>query len=636
MLNAALLVLTHLLILGAAERTPRLKFTLRGLPHVEFVSLQKYTVQFHDQRSETLYIGLTGSVVFASFGQFNVSQTLIPLPLDDNTKDSCKSKGPPTPDFCENVITVIQRLNSSTIIICGTHAGSPACWFLHNNGTELANDKEGHGIMRDGKGISPPSPIHRPISITVEGDLYSAITGSSLSTGVIQRCYGRLKQMKTEDKWLLNPRFVGSAWIKLKDSSKDEIYFFFTETDNNVALDGEPHRSRIGRVCKIDEGASRAPVDTWTTFLKARLICGFPTQSRHFNKIEDAFVLLSEDDPRNSVVYGIFSSLWNSTAICAYSQADIDRAFKTSRLKGFTGNLPGNQRPGTCTTSIVPKNILTIIKNFPEIEDPIYPIKEQPLYVMKHSSYTRITVDRVKGANQKLYHVLFLGTGNGKIHKVLYSNGKSFIISELSPFKTEAPISAMTLDSSMGQMFVGTPLETVRLPLANCEGYGSTCKQCVAARDPYCGWDRANEKCAPISHALNSNDSEILQNVEQLNVSICDGTSDIVAFDEQPKELTIKSGAYLYLPCPVKSYHAVYTWSYNQKDQFTCTIKDGSCPLMLNGEVPISEGLFKCTASEDGLKEELAVYKVRLNGGNAPALESMTFAFGLAVTFALM
>uniref|UniRef100_UPI00398EB3D1 semaphorin-7A n=1 Tax=Pristiophorus japonicus TaxID=55135 RepID=UPI00398EB3D1 len=623
MLNARLVLFAHLLLLSTTERTPRLKFTLKDLPHLEFGSLEKYTVQFHDQRADTLYIGVTGAVLRVTFTQFNASHT---------SRESCKSKGPPSQDDCENVITVIERVNSSTVMVCGTHAGSPTCWFLRNNGTQLVMDKEGHGFVIDGKEISPPSPAQRPVTIAVEGNLYSAMT----SSGTIQRSYWKGKHLRTEDKWFQNPTFVGSAWIKLKDSSKDEIYFFFSETEDSAGLDGKPYRSRIGRVCKVDEGASKTAQESWTTFLKARLICGFPTELRLFNKIEDAFVLLVEDDPRGSIVYGIFSSLWNSTAICAYSQVDIDRAFKTSRLKGYTGNLAGNQRPGTCTTGNVPKNVLSAIRNHPEIEDPIYPIKRHPLYVMKHSSYTRITADRVKGASQNFYQVLFLGTGNGKIHKVLHSNGKSFIIAELSPFKAEAPISVMTLDSSKGHLFVGTSRETVRLPLADCEAYGSSCKQCVAARDPYCGWDRASGKCVAIPWDLNVSNSTIVQNVEQLNVSICDGSSDVVVFSERPKELSINSGAYLYLPCPVRSYHAVYTWSYNQKDQFACTIKDGSCPLIFNGEVPMSEGLFKCTASEDGLKEELAVYKVTLNEGSAPMLERTALLLSLAAVCALM
>ncbi|XP_072346683.1 semaphorin-7A-like [Scyliorhinus torazame] len=550
--------------------------------------------------------------------------------------DSCKSKAPPNLDICKNVITVIQRLNSSTIIVCGTHAENPTCWFLRNNASQLASDNEGHEIVKDGKGISPPSPYQRPVTITVEGNIYSATTDTTEGSGAIQRTYGRLKNLKTEDKWLQNPRYVGSAWIKAEDSSMDEIYFFFSETEGSGALQGDPFKSRVGRVCKVDDGASKAAQDSWTTFLKARLVCGYPTESKYFNKIIDAFVLPADGDARKGTVYGIFSSLWNCTAICAYAQANIDSAFKTPKLKGFTGTLPGNQRPGKCTTSTISRNVLTTIRNYPEIEESIQPVTERPLYFIKQGNYTRVIATRVLGANHNLYPVLFLGMGNGKIHKVLHSNGKAFIISELSPFKNEAPVSSMTLDSVTGHLFVGTPLETVRLPLANCEGYGSTCPQCVAARDPYCGWDQAAGKCVPVAEAANRNDSAVLQSVGGLNDSLCYDGPGARSLDKQAQDLTVDSSAYLYLPCPVRSYHAVYTWSYNRKEQFNCTIRDGSCSLIYSGPPPAGEGLYQCQATENGLTEMVAAYNVRVSAGATAALACTALLLGLAAACALI
>ncbi|XP_060676618.1 semaphorin-4C [Hemiscyllium ocellatum] len=538
-------------------------------------------------------------------------------------------------DLCRNVITVIERLNVSTIIICGTHAGNPSCWFLHDNGTQLATDREGHGIVNDGRGISPPSPTQPHATIAVEGSLYSATSDSLLGNGAIQRRYGRLRSLRTEDKWLQAPGFVEAAWIKMKDSSKDEIYFLFSETDGNEASE-RAVRSCIGRVCKVDEGASKSTQDSWTTFLKAQLLCGFPAELRYFNRIQDASVLLVEGEPQRSTVYGIFTSLWNASAICAYSQADIDGAFKNPKLKGFTGNLPASPKPGTCGISNVPRNVLTAIRNHPEIEVSILPMKDQPLYVVKHTSYTKITADQVKGANHDYYPVLFIGTGNGKIHKVLHNDGESFIISELSPFQTEAPVSAMTLDPGTGHLFVGTPLETVRLPLANCEAYGSTCWQCVAARDPYCGWHQVSKTCAPVAGRENDTESEILQSIKQLNVSVCDGEAGLMPFKEEPKMLTVHSPAYLYLPCPVKSFHAVYTWSYNQEDRFSCSIQDDSCPLIFNRHLPVSSGEFRCIASEDGLEEVLAVYNVRFSGGTHPDRAGTAITAGLLVALSLV
>ncbi|XP_069798571.1 semaphorin-7A-like [Narcine bancroftii] len=857
MLQAHFLALAQLLVLGTAERVPRLKFTPADLPRVAFGAPSRSSVGYHDERSDALYLGATGSVYLLRFTDFNVSQIQVLVPgvagslspwmtmpgslarakghqvrakvlnevisqtacslsdVEETTMeapdDPCRfrispkmskemtlwesdhgggpvrgsaaeehtgggllkapslapnsvicdlkqlqvdpidegvdlwgeiessgtvlleysvvnhcgfyaiaiiwlicenmakrvgccfkvaslaANAPLLQGLCENVITVIQRVNRTSIIICGTHGGSPKCWFLPDNGTQLARDNQGHKLVKDGKDISPSAPTQRPITITVDEDLYSAISSTKQKSGSIQRSHGRAKHLKTEDRWFQNPTFVGSAWIQLKDSNKDEIYFFFRETNDSTALDGEPYKAYIGRVCKGDEGGSKAAAqNSFSTFLKARLICGFPAESRLFNKIEDAFVLFDKDDLRNTVVYGVFSSLWNSTAVCAYSQTDIEWTFRNSRLKGFTGNLAGGHWPGMdiwssdgraamtrirgqgigswdgqapgvricgwgvgswdgqvagawvlswaigttegheCVKGNVPRNVLTTIRNFPEIEDPIYPIKRHPIYVMKHNNYTRLAADRVKGANQDFYNVLFLGTGNGKIHKVLHHQGKAFIISELNPFTDEAPVTTMMLDSRTGHLFVGTPVETVRLPLASCGEYGRTCAQCVATRDPYCGWDRDSGKCVAVPQSPNITNSEVLQSLEQLNVSICGSASDVVPLDEEPTELIVSSGAYLYLPCPVKSYHAIYTWSYNLEDHFACTIKDGSCPLMFNGEFPMSEGLFKCTAIEDGLKEELAAYKVMLSEGSALGLECTVLILGIAALCSLL
>ncbi|XP_078288159.1 semaphorin-7A [Rhinoraja longicauda] len=641
MMKPVLLVVVHqlllLLLLVAAERLPRLKITPTDEPRVQFAVPAAAWVGHHDRSSESLYLGGTGRVWLLQFSGRNVSRTQIPLPLEESARERCQSSEPGTQELCRNVVTVIERFNSSTIMVCGTHAGSPKCWFLADNGTDLARDHEGRELVRDGREISPSTPIQRPVTITVDEAVYSAIPSSSQSSGSIELSYGRPKRMKTGDRWLQNPTFVGAAWMQLKDSSKDEVYFFFRESNQSSALDGEPYRAYIGRVCKVDEGVLKAATqESFSTFLKARMICGFPAESRLFNKIEDAFLLSVEDDPRSSVVYGIFSSLWNSTAVCAYSQADIERAFRNSRLKGLTANLIGSHRPGMCVKGNVPRNVLTNIRNFPEIEDPIYPIKRHPLYVMKHNNYTRVTADRVRGANQLLYHVLFLGTGIGKIHKVLHHNGKSFIISELSPFKAEAPVSTMMLDSSTGHLFVGTPVEAARLSLAGCDEYGHTCLRCVAARDPYCGWDRAAHKCVAVPQTLIT-DSDIVQNVEQLNVSICNGASDDVLSVEEVTELMVSAGAYLYLPCPVTSYHAAYSWRHEeQRERIACTINGGSCPLIFDGRTPVSNGLFTCTATEDGLEERVAAYSVRLNAGSRPGHGGTALALGIAALCSLL
>lgn len=46
-------------------------------------------------------------------------------------------------------------------------------------------------------------------------------------------------------------------------------------------------------------------------------------------------------------------------------------------------------------------------------------------------------------------------------------------------------------------------MEVQRLPLADCGRYGDTCRECILARDPYCGWDRAARRCIAIPPGYN-------------------------------------------------------------------------------------------------------------------------------------
>lgn len=50
----------------------------------------------------------------------------------------------------------------------------------------------------------------------------------------------------------------------------------------------------------------------WTSFLKARLVCGFPEESLYFNHLQDIYVTPA-DDWQDTRVYALFSSSWLDT-----------------------------------------------------------------------------------------------------------------------------------------------------------------------------------------------------------------------------------------------------------------------------------------------------------------------------------
>ncbi|CDQ90673.1 unnamed protein product, partial [Oncorhynchus mykiss] len=109
--------------------------------------------------------------------------------------------------------------------------------------------------------------------------------------------------------------------------------------DDNVDYGGDV-------ILQVDEGGSKRFLQNmWTSFLKARLVCGIPNESLYFNRLQDVYVLHAEEW-RDSQVYALFTSSWNGTAVCVYSMEEIDRIFQNSPFRGYSNDIP-NPRPGT-------------------------------------------------------------------------------------------------------------------------------------------------------------------------------------------------------------------------------------------------------------------------------------------------
>ncbi|XP_053133759.1 semaphorin-7A-like isoform X2 [Hemicordylus capensis] len=594
---------------------------------------------FHEPGSEKVFVGGRGVLKILTFTDSKAkTPEQISLRAEDKATQDCKKKaGHMRTDHCDNFIRVIRRLGGS-ITVCGTNAGSPKCWSLIND-TALRKDAQGKAVTISGENISPALPSQGVVSIAIEDNLYSAFSGNKSS---IQRSYGSKKKLKTEDKWLARTEFVSAALLKERESASDEIYFFYNDVNQAPGLDEEPFKAQVGRVCKADEGGKPLLVDSWNTFLKARLVCGHPSEPPRFHHLQDAFVLQEGRKRDEAVLYGVFSSTWGTSAVCVYSMNRISNLFKTSNFKGYSGTIP-QHRPGTCgvtnptiTQRSMPQ-LLTLIKDHPEIDRVIYPEGEHPLYVLQNNdTYTQVVVDRIQDAHNKSREVLFLGTAKGKIHKVLRSREKTVIIAELSPFNKEAPVSSMILDTTTGHLYVSTEFEVARLPLVDCDEYKENCWKCVLARDPYCGWDPDGKMCSPVSQ--NYSGSNLLQSLDSQTTDVCKGAEAKLA-QETLKKVSVDSKAFIYLPCPLRSHHAIYTWVKDEKT-YPCAMDGQSCTLRFEEKTtPMVPGVFRCTATEEGYKEEITAFKVTLNSGRIPEVSLLVVAMGvlfLSVTILLL
>ncbi|XP_048117666.1 semaphorin-7A [Alosa alosa] len=617
------ILLAMLFSVVLAERTPRLKFVIQEPDRFHFEKPENYMTVYHKQGTDVLYVGGQAVIYMLTFTDKGVQDKKIPVVTNQNVKETCLSKTAWGTLDCDNFITVLEEVNG-TFVVCGTNAGSPKCWLLNNT---VLSEVPKDGRMTAASDIFPRFPSHRSVSLSAEGSLYAALSTVDQQQGSIRRVLGSGRLLKTESKWLLNPQFAGAALIPASHKHKEEIYFMFSEVNKTASVDEELYRARIARVCLTDQGGAKNILpDSWTTFLKARVMCGNGNTAQQYNNIKQAYVLTSQ---RTGIMYGLFSNAWETTVVCAYSIEDIDQAFSTSKLKGYNSPLIG-QRPGTCTVNTTtPPNTKTleVIRDHPEIEDVIRPIGYAPLDLPTDDHFTHIVMGTALAVNGEHYSVVYLGTEQGKVLKVLHTFDEAFIISQFSLFHNEGPVLSMAIDSQKGHLYVGTSTEIQRVPLADCSRYGDSCRECILSRDPYCGWDRAKRKCLAIPAGYNISTGALSQNLDQSNASICGDVKAMKSRATVPKDVVINSKGPVLLPCPVRSYHATYRWEKDDcSKHYPCTISGTSCVLAPTPELPLKEGVFRCMAVEDGFKQEVVSYRLVFNGSPLPVSLASTLS----------
>lgn len=598
-IRTELLLCLFLLSLDALDckYTPRviLHATGEGYVRYEFPRPQEHIVFLHGQEDGTLYVGGQNKLFNINFKSLNQS-TVIPFPLEVAT--GCEGR-------CD--VTVLHRYDDSHLFVCGSDGESPQCYMMTDtwNSSEKVNPA----------GISPFSTNEKAPSLFVEGELYSTSRLHKEGNGKdLRRSWGVKKKVWMHDKSKKDPKYIGITSVSRKeDPLNDKIYTFFQEKNPDTSPDADPWISRVAQVCKVDQGGSRSILHCmWTSFLKARLACGVPSENMFYNRLEEVYVLHAENW-MDSRVYGVFSSAWNMTAVCIYSMEEIDSVFTHSKFQGYSGVIP-NPRPGTCVdnSQALKENVLNMAKDHPEMSDWIHPIVKAAPFMISDRHYRKIQVDRVTVPGQKPHNVLLLATESGLIHKVLEVNHSPFIIAEIHPFKSKSHIQSMILDSTTKKLYVGSNYEVVAIDLQNCEQYGDGCEQCILSRDPYCGW--SNNKCAKAERGA-------VQHVEDGDHSQCTQIPKFEHYRSQrgnPEDQELKSIAPLsapyFLTCPMTSHHASHFWHHNNRT-IDCQFSKSDCLHLIEGMKPDLYGKYQCFAEEKGYQQLVTEYTLVPSSG---------------------
>jgi len=378
----------------------------------------------------------------------------------------------------------------------------------------------------------PYDPQHNSTAIYYGKRLYSA-TVADLS-GRDSLLYSRpLRTEQHDSQWLNDPDFVNSFGYE------DRVYVFFRETAVENINCGKVVFSRVARVCTNDSGGSRVLKNTWTSFSKARLNCSLPgdfpfffdeIQSTTNLGVGNVFPTLLRGNGFQ-MVYGVFSTPHNSlrgSAICAFRLADIVSSFegpykeqKTAlsnwlpvRETDIPEPHPGKSCPSNGSHSLSDQT-LSFIKSHPLMDRAVPAFGGQPILIQTsfNFTFTQIAVDwQVYAADRRYYDILFIGTDNGKVYKSV--NGgrgtqiETHIIEVLSVFDDSSPVTSLHVykDEMYGQakLIVGSNNEVQSVALSRCH-LQTTCRGCIALRDPYCSW--TDNMCADSFYGIQSIDT---------------------------------------------------------------------------------------------------------------------------------
>uniref|UniRef100_A0A8C3RA30 Semaphorin-3C n=1 Tax=Cyanoderma ruficeps TaxID=181631 RepID=A0A8C3RA30_9PASS len=602
-----------------------------------------YRILLMDEDQDRIYVGSKDHILSLNINNISQDPLSIFWPASANKVEECKMAGKDPTHGCGNFVRVIQPYNRTHLYVCGSGAFSPVCVYINRGRRSEEQIFKIDSKCESGKGRCSFNPNVNTVSVMINEELFSGMYIDFMGTdAAIFRSLTRRNAVRTDQhnsKWLSEPIFVDAHVIPDGTDPNDaKIYFFFKErlTDNSGST--KQIHSMIARVCPNDTGGQRSLVNKWTTFLKARLVCSVMDEDgteTYFDELEDVF-LLETDNPRTTLVYGIFttsSSIFKGSAVCVYHLSDIQTVFNgpfahkegpNHQLIPYQGRIP-YPRPGTCpggaftpnvrTTKEFPDDVVTFIRNHPLMFNPIYPIHKRPLIIRIGADYkyTKIAVDRVNAADGR-YHVLFLGTDQGTVQKVVvlptnFSASGELILEEMEVFQSNSPITTMKISSKKQQLYVSSDEGVTQVSLHRCHIYGTACADCCLARDPYCAWD--GNSCSRFyptgkrrSRRQDVRHGNPLTQCRGFNLKAYRNAAEIVQYG-------VKNNT-TFLECTPKSPQASVKWLLQKDNDRRKEVKLNERiiatehGLLIRSVQDSDRGLYHCIATENSFKQTLA------------------------------
>uniref|UniRef100_H2MP97 Semaphorin-6B n=2 Tax=Oryzias latipes TaxID=8090 RepID=H2MP97_ORYLA len=494
-----------------------------GRPHRTWLRHEPLHIQRILQVNRTLYIGARDDLFRVELDTVVEEEMFYSKKRtwESNKNDIkiCRMKGKHE-DECRNFMKVLLRREEG-LFICGTNAFNPLCANYTADTLEMVGDS------LSGMARCPYDPKHANVALFAEGSLFTATVTDFLAIdAVIYRSLGdspALRTVKHDSKWFREPYFVSSVeW-------GPHIYFFFREIAMEFNYLEKVVVSRVARVCKRDQGGSQRVLEKqWTSFLKARLNCSIPGDSHfYFNLLHSTSPIIRMHG--RDIILGVFSTPANSipgSAVCAFDMEQLaavfDGRFKEQKSpESIWTPVPDEvipkPRPGGCavqgskfnSSNSFPDEMLNFVKTHPLMDEAVPSLGQRPWIVRTMVRYqlNKIVVDTEAGPSRNRT-VLFLGSNRGTILKFLIMpnqdntvTSSNVFLEELEGFNpdrcaVDSPqarqMLSLALDRASRTLLLAFPSCVVRVPVARCQLHSRCMKNCIASRDPYCGWTRGS------------------------------------------------------------------------------------------------------------------------------------------------
>ncbi|XP_038046703.1 semaphorin-1A-like [Patiria miniata] len=503
----------------------------------KFVTPESYYTglrTFHGQSLTAMSLSLDGSQLYLGgkntffimelaqpFGQASAIRTFSWVP-DTSDINSCTMKGKQEWQ-CQNFVQVVLMNNQTDrLLVCGTNAWAPLCRNFAPH--SLLVYEELNGIKR-----CPFSPEQKSTALFADGALYSAaVTGFSAVDSIIMRSMKEsvIERKDVETKWLKVPEFIKSFEVG------DWVVFFFREIAVEHVNSGEAIYSRVAKVCKDDIGGNWDLEGKFTTFQKARLNCSFPGSFPfYFNYLQDVYKV---GEGRNIIFYGVFTTGDHEipgSAVCVFSLDKIEEIINEGQFKRqqqctlypvSADDVP-DPRPGLCTTNskLVPQHTLEFILAHPLMHQSVPNLGgDRPRFDLTRADFRimQVVVHKQKASNDKTYDVLFLGTDDGRVLKVVIvqdtnSQYRSNLLEEIFISPRDHPEGVVNMEAIQQQIgqpqviLVNTNSTVVELPLQRCYNLN----ECACQQDPYCVFNNLSQMC--VRFIANKYDSADVENI---------------------------------------------------------------------------------------------------------------------------